>query len=353
MASPIDWQAARRRAAVLSPPGPRAGRAEARGVVTVLHTAAREAPEHVAEITGLTDAAERAGRRPVFVVDRARWSEANIALFRGLVGDLLPPTTLPGAARLGGEELGIMLSYLSTKVLGQYDPFTAVGDDGAPGYLVLVAPNILHVERELDLDAIDFRRWVCLHEQTHAVQFAAAPWLADHLRSRMREAVSSIAAPDSGGRRLARTLRAVVEALTTPRGATPPAQALAGPLIDAALTEAERERLAEIVAVMSLLEGHADVVMDAVGPRVLPSVARIRSQFERRRQGSSTLDVVVRRLMGMEAKIAQYRNGADFVRRVVHRVGHQGLNAAWTSVETLPTAREIFEPDAWVRRVHG
>src|SRR5690606_32792450 len=196
------------------------------------------------------------------------------------------------AARLGGEELGIMLSYLSTKVLGQYDPFTAVGDDGAPGYLVLVAPNILHVERELDLDAIDFRRWVCLHEQTHAVQFAAAPWLADHLRSRMREAVSSIAAPDSGGRRLARTLRAVVEALSTPRGATPPAQALAGPLIDAALTEAERERLAEIVAVMSLLEGHADVVMDAVGPRVLPSVARIRSQFERRRQGSSTLDVV-------------------------------------------------------------
>src|SRR5690606_9203515 len=214
-------------------------------------------------------------------------------------GDLLPDTRVPGAARLGGEELGVMLSYLSTKVLGQFDPFTAADGSGTPGYLLLVAPNILHVERELDLDAIDFRRWVCLHEQTHAVQFAAAPWLADHLRERMRESVSSIASPEGGGQRLTRTVRAVVDALSTPRGSTPAAQALAGPLIDAVLTDDERERLAEVVAVMSLLEGHADVVMDAVGPRVLPSVARIRSQFERRRQGTGTLDVVVRRLMGM------------------------------------------------------
>lgn len=353
MSSPIDWRAARRRAAVLAPPGPRAGRAEARGVVTVLHTAAREAPAHVADITGLDDAAATAGRRPVYVVDRARWAEANIGMFRHLVGDLLPDTRVPGAARLGGEELGVMLSYLSTKVLGQFDPFTAADGSGTPGYLLLVAPNILHVERELDLDAIDFRRWVCLHEQTHAVQFAAAPWLADHLRERMRESVSSIASPEGGGQRLTRTVRAVVDALSTPRGSTPAAQALAGPLIDAVLTDDERERLAEVVAVMSLLEGHADVVMDAVGPRVLPSVARIRSQFERRRQGTGTLDVVVRRLMGMDAKIAQYRNGAEFVRRVIHRVGHNGLNAVWTSAETLPRNTEIFDPDAWVRRVHG
>ncbi len=353
MSSPIDWQAARRRSATLAPPGPRAGRAEARGVVTVLHTAAREAPEHVADITGLTEAAASTEARPVYVVDRARWAEANIAMFRHLVGDLLPPTTLPGAARLGGEELGVMLSYLSTKVLGQFDPFTRPAGHTAPGYLLLVAPNILHVERELDLDAIDFRRWVCLHEQTHAVQFAAAPWLAGHLQERMRETVTTIASPEGGGQRLARTLRAVVDVLGSPRGETPTTQALAGPLVDAVLTEDERVRLAEIVAVMSLLEGHADVVMDAVGPRVLPSVARIRSQFERRRQGTGTLDVLVRRLMGMDAKIAQYRHGAGFVRAVVHRVGHNGLNAVWTSPEHLPTAAEIADPDAWVRRVHG
>jgi coenzyme F420 biosynthesis associated uncharacterized protein len=353
MSSPIDWQAARRRAAALPPPGPRAGRAEARGLVTVLHTAAKEAPEHVAGITGLEDAATRAAERPVYVVDRARWAEANIGMFRHLVGDLLPATTLPGAARLGGEELGVMLSYLSTKVLGQYDPFTSAGGHTTPGYLLLVAPNILHVERQLDLDALDFRRWVCLHEQTHAVQFAAAPWLADHLISRMRAPTSSIASPEGGGQRLARTLRALVEARTAPRGSTTTAQALAGPLVDGLLTEEEREQLAEVVAVMSLLEGHADVVMDAVGPRVLPSVARIRSQFERRREGTGTLDVLVRRLMGMDAKIAQYRNGADFVRGVVHRVGHHGLNAVWASADHLPTAAEIADPDAWVRRVHG
>ncbi len=353
MSSPIDWRAARHRAAVLSRPGPRAGRAEARGLVTVLHTSAKEAPGHVADITGLEDAAAQAARRPVYVVDRARWAEANIGMFRHLVGDLLPPTTLPGAARLGGEELGVMLSYLSTKVLGQFDPFTSADSGGEPGYLLLVAPNILHVERELDLDALDFRRWVCLHEQTHAVQFSAAPWLAGHLAERMTATVSSIASPEGGGQRLARTMRAVVEAVTAPRGTTPAAQALAGPLVDAVLTEEERERLAEVVAVMSLLEGHADVVMDAVGPRVLPSVARIRTQFDRRREGTGTLDVVVRRLMGMDAKIAQYRNGADFVRGVVHRVGHNGLNAVWAAAENLPAPAEIADPTAWVRRVHG
>src|SRR5690606_4981625 len=225
MSSPIDWRAARRRAAVLAPPGPRAGHAEARGVVTVLHTAAREAPAHVADITGLDDAAATAGRRPVYVVDRARWAEANIGMFRHLVGALLPDTRVPGAARLGGEELGVMLSYLSTKVLGQFDPFTAADGSGTRGYLLLVAPNILHVERELDLDAIDFRRWVCLHEQTHAVQFSAAPWLAGHLAERMTATVSSIASPEGGGQRLARTVRAVVEAVTTPRGETPTAHA--------------------------------------------------------------------------------------------------------------------------------
>ena len=225
-----------------------------------------------------------------------------------LVGDLLPSSAMPGAARLGAEEMGILLSYLSTKVLGQFDPFTA--DEG---HLLLVAPNILHVERQLDLDAIDFRRWVCLHEQTHAVQFAAAPWLKGHLAERIRRTVTTVSDADRGPQRLGRTVRALIDAVTGPRDAQTTAQTLAGPLVDGFLNADERAQLAEVVAVMSLLEGHADVVMDAVGPRVLPSVRRIRRQFERRRQGTGTLDVITRRLMGMDAKIAQYRNGAGFV----------------------------------------
>lgn len=348
MDTAIDWEAARRRAAALAPPGPRVGRAEAAGLVTVLRTAAQEAPGHVAEITGLTEAAEQAATRPAYVVDRARWAEGNIAMFRLLVGDLLPTSSLPGAARLGGEEMGVLLSYLSTKVLGQFDPFTVTG-----GHLLLVAPNILHVERQLDLDAIDFRRWVCLHEQTHAVQFAAAPWLTGHLADRIRRTVTTVSDADHGPQRMVRTVRALVEAVTGPRDATTTAQTLAGPLVDGFLNSEERAQLAEVVAVMSLLEGHADVVMDAVGPRVLPSVRRIRRQFERRRQGTGTLDVITRRLMGMDAKIAQYRDGAGFVRRVVHRVGHDGLAAVWQSAENLPTPAEIADPDTWVRRVHG
>lgn len=355
MKASIDWRAAQRRAASLARPGPRGGRAELDGLVRVLREAAGRAPAYVAEITGLDDAAAQAGQQPVYVVDRARWAEANIEMFAHLTDGLLPEGKIPGAARLGGEELGIVLAFLSARVLGQYDPFTPAphvpgqGVDAHPGRLLLVAPNVLHVERELDLDALDFRTWVCLHEQTHAVQFAAAPWLADHLSSRMRAMVTTVSKPAGGADRVTSTIRAIIDALTSGEGAT----SLAGPLVDGFLSEAEREQLAEVVAVMSLLEGHADVVMDAVGPRVLPSVTRIRRQFEKRRDGAGVLDIALRRLSGMDAKIAQYRDGAGFVRGVVDLVGHDGLNAVWTQAPLLPTAAEIADPARWVRRVHG
>lgn len=340
---------------MLTPPGPRAPRTELTELVEGLRQAAAQAPEHVAEVTGLHEAAERAAQRPVHVVDRARWSEANVAMFAHLTRGLLPEPKLPGAARLAGEELGLMLSVLSTKVLGQYDGFTPAphqpgqGVADPAGRLLLVAPNVLHVERELDLDAADFRTWVCLHEQTHAVQFAAAPWLADHLGSRMRSLLTTVAAPEDGSQRLGAAVRGVVDALSS--GSDP--AALAGPLVDAFLSEAERAQLAEAVAVMSLLEGHADVVMDAVGPRVVPSVNRIRRRFEKRRDGTGMLDIVLRRLSGMDAKVAQYRNGASFVRGVVDLVGHQGLAPVWSAAPLLPTPDEIADPAGWVRRVHG
>ena len=128
---------------------------------------------------------------------------------------------------------------------------------------------------------------------------------------------------------------------------------IAGPLVDSFLTPGEREKLTQIVALMSLLEGHADVVMDAVGPMLLPSVRRIRASFERRRDGRGPLDVLLRSLLGMRAKVAQYRNGAAFVRTVVRQVGHAGLNAAWTGPDMLPSPDEILEPATWISRVHG
>ncbi|MFD1716400.1 zinc-dependent metalloprotease [Georgenia deserti] len=351
MSSSVDWQAAVRRAGSLAPPGPAGTPAELRALVQVLRRAAREAPEHVGEITGLTAAAEQVREVPVFVVDRPRWSQANVEMFSRLTDGLLPATVVPGSSRMAAEEMGVVLAVLSTKVLGQFDPFT---DDR--GRLLLVAPNVRKIERELNLDAMDFRLWVCLHEQTHAVQFAAAPWLAEHLGERMRRLVGRVSDTTDGAARLGRALRGIVEAVSSAVAGTPASERpdeLGGPLVDAFLDEEERAELAEIVAVMSLLEGHADVVMDEVGPARLPSVRHIRAAFDKRRDGTSTGDVVLRRVLGMDAKVAQYRNGAGFVRAVVAQVGHDGLNAVWTSPEALPTAAEVADPAAWVRRIHG
>jgi coenzyme F420 biosynthesis associated uncharacterized protein len=335
VSAPVDFPRAARRAARLA--------SELNALVAGLRDAAATAPEHVGRITGLVTEAERAAANPVLVVDRAGWSRANAALMAHASDGILPPAGRIGAA-LAGEETGALLAYLSTKVLGQLDPFTP----GGPR-LLLVAPNVLTIERELDLDARDFRRWVALHEQTHAVQFAAAPWLADHLLGALGSAVAP-AATDTD-----RDVRALVPTLVKAvrsRGETESIE-IAGPLVDSFLTPTERERLTEIVALMSLLEGHADVVMDAVGPTLLPSVKRIRSSFDRRRDGRGPVDVLLRSLLGMRAKVAQYRNGAVFVRTVVRRVGHAGLNAAWTGPEMLPTSDELLDPGAWISRVHG
>jgi coenzyme F420 biosynthesis associated uncharacterized protein len=124
-------------------------------------------------------------------------------------------------------------------------------------------------------------------------------------------------------------------------------------LMDLFSTPEQRVVMDRITGVMSLLEGHADVVMDGVGPSVIPSVEEIRSKFNERRKGAGYLDRVLRRLLGMDAKMAQYRDGATFVRGVIDRVGMDGFNAVWSEPAALPSKAEIGDPQAWVRRVHG
>lgn len=342
----IDWDVARRRAAALTPAGPAVDRAEASTVVASLRSAAQRAPAIVGDVTGLHAAAEHAAAVPSYVVDRARWASANVAMFASLLEGQVPDLGGPLSARMSGEELGVMLSLLASRVLGQVDPFTP-GPHGAR--LLLVAPNVLHVQRQLRADPADFHLWVCLHEQTHAVQFAAAPWLADHLRADMATLTTSMSATGESARRL----RSVIEAIPRALAGGPVEATSGGPLISALLTEAEQTTLERVLAVMALLEGHADVVMDEAGPAAVPSVARIRRAFEARRDGRGLVDVLMRRLLGMDAKLAQYRQGAAFVRGVTAAVGHEGLNAAWTAPALLPRADEIPDPAAWVRRVHG
>jgi coenzyme F420 biosynthesis associated uncharacterized protein len=231
-------------------------------------------------------------------------------------------------------------------VLGQYELFLPPDPSGKRplGRLTLVAPNIVHVERELDVDTHDFRLWVCLHEETHRAQFASVPWLRGYVQEQMTAFL--LASNLDPGAMLAR-LRDVADAV---------ADAVRGgdsSLIDAIQSPEQREILDRLTAVMTLVEGHGDYVMDAVGPEVVPSVAEIRSRFQNRRDGSSQLDKTIRRLLGIDLKMKQYADGSRFVRHVVAKAGMQGFNRVWGSPETLPSTEEIKNPDTWIARVVG
>ncbi|GAA1920719.1 zinc-dependent metalloprotease [Streptantibioticus ferralitis] len=373
----VDWNLAVATATRLVRPGPEVSRDEARAVVTELRRHAKSSEEHVRSFTrmygsGGPDSYENGS--PVLVVDRAGWVKANVAGFREILKPLLNKMqarrgALPGGAVLGavggkvtGVEVGALLSFLASRVLGQYETFApatrelpagpAVPEPGEPrsGRLLLVAPNIVHVERELDVDPHDFRLWVCLHEETHRTQFTAVPWLRDHIESEIQEFLAQTEVDP------ATLLERVREAAQSFVGARPEGDSDSGEgrsLVEIVQTPAQREILARLTAVMSLLEGHADYVMDGVGPDVVPSVAEIREKFQKRRAtGAGRLDQALRKLLGLDAKLRQYRDGERFVRSVVDEVGMDGFNRIWTSPNTLPTKTEIAKPADWIARVH-
>ncbi len=329
----LDWGRAARRAAQLAPAGRTTSPARMRGLVHSLHGAAVEALPLVGDITGLHEAVHRAESNPVYVVDRARWAESNARTFGILAGSGLSEESVLGS-RSSAEEIGIILAFLSPRVLGQFDPF-------AHSRLLLVAPNILAAERALALDAMDFRLWVCLHEQTHAVQFAAAPWLAEHMETRIGALTIEVAERDGGS--------LIADAVSVLKSAV--SGGSADDAITGALTPAEREQFDALIALMSLLEGHADVVMDEVGPERIPGIRRIRARFNQRREGSGGLNAMVRKMLGLDLKLAQYRDGAAFVRAVIAESGHEGLNAVWREAANLPTPAEIANPTLWLARV--
>jgi coenzyme F420 biosynthesis associated uncharacterized protein len=340
----VDWSAATATALRLVPPGPRLDLADAVATVDDLRRLAVEADAHVAEHTGLAGAA---AAEPATVVDRPGWIRSNVTGFAELVDPLLDTVLADRARSLGpvmtavgsratGAEVGVLLAYLSTRVLGQFELFGGGG-------LTLVAPNIVMAERALDVDPRDFRLWVCLHEVTHRTQFAAAPWLQGHVRSLLAE---YLAAGDLDPAALVSRLRGALRGLVdTARGRAQMS------VLELVQTPAQRAVLDRITGLMSLLEGHADVVMDGVGPVVVPSVARIRERFEARRTAGGPIDRAVRRLLGIDLKLRQYAEGATFVRAVVAERGMSGFNVVWTSPDLLPTGVEIRDPSAWLARV--
>jgi coenzyme F420 biosynthesis associated uncharacterized protein len=348
----IDWDLAVSAASRMAGPGPTITRADADEAVAELKAGAHRSTPLVREFTGLV-AEERTA--PVLVVDRHGWIQANADGFAQVLSPLVDrlqekkgapsPLTEAVGSRVTGLEVGTLLGFMSSKVLGQFDPFYAPVGSSEAGRLLLVAPNIVHTENEMGVDRTDFRLWVCLHEETHRVQFTAVPWMRDHIHAQIEELVGGI---DVDPAKLAGLLGECVKRLCDVlRGADDVS------LLELFSTARQREILDRVTAVMSLLEGHADVVMDGVGPEVIPTVEQIRVRFNERRKGTGYLDRVLRRLLGLDAKMAQYRNGAAFVRGVVGQVGMDGFNAVWAEPANLPSRPEIGDPQAWVRRVHG
>jgi coenzyme F420 biosynthesis associated uncharacterized protein len=388
----VDWNLAVATAQRLTRPGPEVSRDEARAIVTELRAHARESEAHVRAFTRMYgDGVEAPHGTPVLIVDRPGWVKANVAGFREVLKPLFGKMQErrpggPGGVVLGavggkvtGVEVGMLLSFLSSRVLGQYETFApptrelpagpvkpGPGESRA-GRLLLVAPNIVHVERELDVDPHDFRLWVCLHEETHRTQFSAVGWLRDHIEGEIQ---AFLGETEMDASTVIERVREAVQSFTGGNQGNP-----AGPantaeradsagdeeeradgrsLVDLVQTPSQREILSRLTAVMSLLEGHADYVMDGVGPQVVPTVAEIREKFGRRRaSGAGRLDQALRRMLGLDAKLRQYREGERFVRAVVEEVGMDGFNRVWTSPNTLPTKSEIAKPAAWVARVHS
>ncbi|MFD4673820.1 zinc-dependent metalloprotease [Lentzea sp. NPDC058450] len=335
---PVDWELAVSTATRLVRPGPVIGKDEADHVVGRLRELAPQAEVHVRELTGLGPGLPLL---PGEVVDRPAWVAAAAQGLAALTGPAMPRQTGPMAGLLAGTagvQAGVVMAFLSSRVLGQYDPFSP--NDQLAGRLLLVAPNIVGAQQALDVPDDDFRMWVCLHECTHRLQFTGVPWLRQYFSDQVTALLSSMDEERAPLTDLIRDFRTKLRAGDGPMG-----------LIELIQSPQQKAVLDRLIALSTLLEGHADHVMDAVGPSVVPSVSTIRTRFSARRKGGGLLDRVLRTVLGVEAKVRQYEEGAEFTSYVVERVGMDGFNAIWTSADTLPTRAEIAEPMSWLRRV--
>ena len=348
MSSLIDWDLAARSAKSLSPTPPQVSAAEADAAVGELYHCASIAAAHVAELTHLTEPPVTALTR---VVDRAGWIDVNANGMRTVMTPLVDKLAAANKAgklsesvggRVTGVQAGAVLGFLSGKVLGQFEFF-----DQRDGQLLLVAPNVVSVERQLGVDPSDFRLWVCLHEVTHRVQFSAVPWMRQHLLDEVAALSDGIETDPAVLRERARA--ALGELVKVIRG-----QGDGAGLMSALATADQRVVIDRVTAFMSLVEGHAEYVMNAVSPDVIPTQKVIEERFgARRRRGGNPLDRLLRRLLGLDAKTRQYVDGAAFVRQVIDKVGVDGFNVIWTSRDTLPRKDEIAKPADWLARVHG
>jgi coenzyme F420 biosynthesis associated uncharacterized protein len=336
----VDWQFAATVGSRLARPGPPSSDYTRRQAIDELTALAAKAEPPVRDVTGLvTEGLVPAAR----IVDRAEWVRAAAESMRVMTNGTDKPRGF-FTGRLTGAQTGAVLAFVASGILGQYDPFATAEQ----GCLLLVYPNVIAVERQLRVEPSDFRLWVCLHEVTHRVQFTANRWLSGYM-SESLGLLTQESGEDVGQvvSRLADFVRSRGD-----RGSADGSDSGILALVRAVQSEPQRKALDQLLVLGTLLEGHADHVMDAVGPIVVPSVATIRRRFdERRHRKQPPLQRLLRALLGLDAKLSQYTRGKAFVDHVVGRVGMQRFNTVWSGPETLPLPEEIEHPQRWIDRV--
>jgi len=340
----IDWVLAEKIAGAV------AGTGDAADPQADLPALAAESERRVTAYTGLEPSRPLP---PPEGIGRREWVQTNIRAMRKLLdpvleraGDGLGP--LRPAARLAAAvvvttEVGVVLGYLAQRVLGQYElVLLDEAVDSTPPRLLFVMPNLGQAVRSFDAQEEEFVTWVALHEVTHAVQFAGVPWLHGHVSGLVGELLRSAELRMDTQRKLrlptGEEVRRVAGAVRS------------GDLVSIFATPGERETLNRVQAVMAVIEGHAEHVMDMVAPDLLPSLPKLREALDRRRRTQSGLSRVLAKLLGLELKLRQYEQGKFFCDAIVRAAGRAALTHVFSSPEALPTLAELGDPAAWLRR---
>ena len=340
----LDWVLAERIARYV------AGSADGRAPVADLDAVAAESEKRVTAYTGLKPTRPLP---PPEGISRREWVQTNIGAMRELLDPVLErageglgplrPAMQIGIGLVLSTEVGVVVGYLAQRVLGQYELVLldeAVED--RPPRLLFVLPNLGQAVQAFGAEEEEFITWVALHEVTHAVQFAGVPWLHGYIAGLVRELLKTAELRMESQRKLRLpTGDEVRKVLTALRH---------GDLVGVVVSPSERETLDRVQAVMAVIEGHAEHVMDVVAPDLLPSLPRLREALDRRRRSQSALSRLLARLLGLDLKLRQYEQGKRFCDAVVAQGGPDALRYVFSSPDAVPTLGEIESPERWLER---
>jgi len=291
----------------------------------------------------------------VYVFDRREWLDANLQSFERLFEPIerlylrnRGSSAVAGVlselnSKFIGAQIGVLLGVLARRVLGQYDLSLLSPEPSVGGALYYVEPNISRVQRQLGLNDEDFRLWIALHETTHAFEFEAYPWVRQHFNGLIQQYFDQLNTQlESLGSNLAQLIARVLQ-----RGASGGKEHW----IELMLTPQQRALFEQLQAIMSLVEGYSNHIMNAIGRRLLPTFDQIEQRVESRQRNRTLFEQVFNRVTGMDLKLAQYQQGEAFVNAVVNARGIAFAARVWERAEHLPTLAEIRNPQQWIERM--